>query len=95
MEFEWDPAKAAVNRRKHGVSFEEAETIFQPAEPAIFDDDSHSEIELRFIAIGFSERSRLLTVAFTRRGNAIRIISARRSSKSEVKLYAQTKNQEG
>ena len=95
MRFEWDAAKATVNRRKHGVWFEEAVTVFDPAQPEIFEDDIHSGIELRFTAIGFSEKSRLLTVSFARRGDAIRIISARRSTKHEAELYAQAKNQKG
>jgi uncharacterized DUF497 family protein len=95
MKFEWDDAKATANRRKHRVSFEEAMTVFEPADPEIFEDDAHSEIELRFTAIGFSEKARLLTVSFARRGDAIRIISARRSTKSEAELYAQAKNQKG
>ncbi len=82
MEFEWDVAKAAANRRKHGVSFEEASTIFYPAKPEIFDDDAHSEEEMRYVAIGFSEKARLLTVAFVRRGDVVRIFSARRATKT-------------
>jgi len=95
VDFEWDSAKAKTNRRKHGVSFEEGRTIFGPAKPEIFQDEAHSDDELRFIAIGFSERSRLLTVAFTRRELTIRIVSVRRATRREVKLYAKAKDQKG
>jgi uncharacterized DUF497 family protein len=88
MRFDWDTVKAATNRRKHRVSFEEAMTVFDPAKPVIFEDDLHSEMELRFTAIGFSDKARLLTVSFVRRDDAIRIISARISSKREQELYA-------
>jgi len=76
MEFEWDPAKAEANLRKHGVSF---------ADPlaAIFSDLDHSDDELREILVGYSERNRLLVVSFTERGEKIRIISARVASAGE------------
>jgi len=95
MDFEWDSAKAAANRRKHRVSFEEGQTIFGPAQPEIFEDEAHSDDELRFVAIGFSEKSRLLTVAFTRRESTIRIVSVRRATPREAKLYAKAKGQKG
>jgi uncharacterized DUF497 family protein len=95
MEFDWDPAKAEKNRRKHAVTFEEALTVFHPAEPEIFEDEAHSdEEELRFIAIGFSEKSRLLMVSFVRHRATIRIISARRANEREAKFYAQAKSSE-
>ncbi len=92
--FEWDPIKASVNLSKHGVSFEEASTIFEPAKPAILEDLRYSGDEARFIGIGFSEKSRLLTVSFTWRGPVMRLISARRSDKYEVEVYAKAKRQE-
>jgi hypothetical protein len=95
MRFEWDAGKAAANLRKYGVSFEEAETLFGRVKPAIFDDLAHSEDELRFIAMGFSEKGRMLTVSFTYRGpELIRLISARKSTRQEKELYAKAKSQE-
>lgn len=92
MNFEWDDAKAATNRRKHGVSFEEAAEVF--VSPAIFEDTGHSEKEPRYLAIGFSAKSRLLTVAFTRREAGIyRIVSARRASKNEQDRYVEAKRE--
>jgi uncharacterized protein len=92
MDFEWDPEKAKVNYRKHRVSFEEAKTVFHPAEPEIFEDEKHSDEEPRFVAIGFSQKSRALTVAFVRRDKMIRIISARRASKNELMHYGKAKD---
>lgn len=82
--FEWDPVKATKNTRKHGVCFEEAQTIFvDPFEITISDPD-HSQGEFRFLSIGRSEQGRVLVVSYTERAaNAIRIISARLASKSE------------
>ena len=60
MEFDWDASKAAKNRRKHGVSFEEAQEVFAAA--AIFEDFGHSDREPRYLAIGFSGKGRMLTV---------------------------------
>jgi len=88
MEFEWDPAKAAMNRRKHGVSFEEAETVFAIA-PRIAFDDFHSVAEDRFIALGPSNRSRVLYVSHIYRGGRIRIIMARAATKRERKHYGE------
>ena len=83
MEFEWDSAKAARNVRKHGVSFEEASSVFRDSLAAIFPDPDHSDDEQREIIVGHSDRARLLVVSFTERGQAIRIISARKATKSE------------
>jgi len=77
MEFEWDESKAAANLKKHGVSFEEAKTVFYNPLAVIFDDEEHSTEEQREIIIGQSEINRLLLVCFTERPNAIRMISAR------------------
>jgi uncharacterized DUF497 family protein len=90
--FEWDARKAAVNRTKHGVSFEEAATVF--ADPDALDgpDLSHSEKESRFLRLGLAATGRVLIVAYTARrrddGERIRIISARRSSRKERAAYA-------
>jgi uncharacterized DUF497 family protein len=87
LEFEWHHDKAVLNKKKHGVSFEEAATVFGDPSAAIFDDVSHSEEEPREIIIGHSAKSRLLLICFTERGKAIRIISARRATKQERKDY--------
>jgi uncharacterized DUF497 family protein len=89
MEFEWDESKAAANLKKHGVSFEEAKTIFDNRLAVIFDDDAHSIDEKREIIIGHSRNNRLLLVAFTERLSAIRIISARLATRREREEYEQ------
>jgi hypothetical protein len=76
MKFEWDPRKARLNVAKHGVSFDEATTVFYDPLSATFDDPDRSVGERRFITIGYSSRGRLLVVAHTDRGEATRIISA-------------------
>jgi hypothetical protein len=92
MEFEWHAGKAAANRRKHGVSFEEAEDVFAAA--AFFEDLDHSEIEPRYLAIGFSAKGRMLKVAFTRREAGVyRIISARKAKKPDQERYVKAKRQ--
>jgi uncharacterized DUF497 family protein len=83
MRFEWDDAKARRNLRKHGVSFEEAVTVFYDPLSATFDDPDHSAEEPRFITVGNSARGRLLIVAHTERGATIRIINARRATARE------------
>jgi len=88
VEFEWDIAKAETNESKHGVSFEEASTVFgDPLELTIHDPD-HSVNEDRFVSIGRSAAGRLLVVAYTEREqNRIRIISARVPVAAEVRRY--------
>src|ERR1019366_358200 len=85
--FEWDRTKAVTNKLKHGVSFEEAATVFADAVAAVFADHDHSEDERREIIVGHSERRRLLVVSFTERGEAIRIISPRKATKHERKDF--------
>jgi uncharacterized DUF497 family protein len=87
VEFEWDPDKAASNLKKHGVTFDEAATVFADPIAAIFDDEMHSDEEQREIIIGHSAKGRLLLVCFTERFPAMRIISARRATKRERKDY--------
>jgi uncharacterized protein len=87
MRFEWDPAKAKRNLKKHGVSFEEAVTVFYDSFAATFDDPDHSIREHRLITIGFSSRARLLVVSHAERGEALRIISARRAAPRERKKH--------
>ncbi|MFP4086796.1 MAG: BrnT family toxin [Desulfobacteraceae bacterium] len=87
MKIEWDPRKAESNRIKHGVSFEEAATVFREPLAATGADPDHSITEDRFITFGVSEVGRLLVVSHTERGEIIRIISARKATKGERKLY--------
>ncbi|GET37421.1 BrnT family toxin [Microseira wollei] len=87
MEFEWDEAKAAANLKKHGVSFEEAKTVFDNPLAVIFDDKAYSVDEQREIIIGHSQQNRLLLVSFTERPNSIRIISARLATRKEREDY--------
>ena len=87
MQFEWDTAKAAKNPAKHGVSFEEAATVFRDTLSATGADPDHSVGEERFITFGVSTSGRLLVVAHTERGDTIRIISARPATPGERKIY--------
>ena len=86
-DFEWDDAKSASNKRKHGVTFEEAATVFADPLAAIFDDEAHSTEEAREIIVGHSAKNRLLLVSFTERAGLIRIISARRVTNNEQYDY--------
>ncbi|MBI2932141.1 MAG: BrnT family toxin [Planctomycetes bacterium] len=87
--FEWDPRKDRANRRKHGVSFSEARTVFFDEGALMTADPDHSDEEDRFLIIGFSIQARVLLVCFCERrdGDVIRIISARRATKRERRLY--------
>lgn len=87
MRFEWDSNKANVNLKKHGVSFEEAITVFYDALAATFDDPEHSVGEARYLTVGYSARSRLLVVYHTERRGAVRIIGARRATPRERKRH--------
>ena len=88
LTFEWDADKAASNIAKHGVTFDEARTVFGDPLAVIFDDEEHSLDELREIIIGHSVLRRLLLVSFTERGDeVVRIISARKANKRERKDY--------
>ena len=87
LRVEWDPRKAAVNRAKHKVSFEEAVTVFGDPLGRITDDPRHSETEERYVLLGQSARRRLLVVMFTERGQAIRLISARKTTRRERREY--------
>ncbi len=89
MKFEWDQSKAASNLKKHGVSFEEAKTVFGNPLAVIFDDEAHSVDEQREIIIGHSRQNRLLLIAFTERSGNIRIISARLATRNEREDYEQ------
>jgi hypothetical protein len=83
MEFEWDRRKAERNLRKHGVSFEEAVSVFDDPEELMIDDPDHSFGEERFVSVGTSVFGRLLVVGYTERGSKIRLIFARRATMPE------------
>ncbi len=86
MTFEYDPQKAQTNWRKHNVSFAEAEFVFY--DPlAIHDIDPDATDEERFIAVGMGNSGLLLVVVYTMRGDAVRLISARRATRQEAKAY--------
>lgn len=88
--FEWDPTKAAANFKAHGVSFEEAVTVFQDPLAKVHSDPDHSQSERREILIGHSAQARLLLVAFTDRQGKIRLISARRVTRRERREYEES-----
>ena len=89
IKFEWDSAKATVNIKKHGVSFEEAQSVFYDEFAVQFFDEEHSTSEERFLLLGMSTGGRLLLVCHCEReaGNIIRIISARKDTKTESTFY--------
>ena len=92
LRFEWDPRKAAANRAKHRVPFEEAVTAFRDPLGRIADDPRHSDDEDRHVLLGLSERSRLLVVMFTEGREAIRLISARTATRRERRDYEEGKS---
>ena len=89
LRFEWDVRKNKDNQRKHGVSFEEARTVFYDHQAVEFYDDKHAEWEDRFLLLGVSAKRRVLMVCHSLRekGNIIRIISARKATKTEQYDY--------
>jgi len=87
MEFEWDPDKSKANLKKHGVSFHEASTVFGDPLAITFNDPDHSIREHRFLTFGYSRMSQLLVVVHTDRHGKTRIISTRRTTKQERKIY--------
>ena len=91
MHFEWDREKDAANRRKHGVSFSEAATVFYNPAAQIFDDPGHSVEEQREIIVGHSGRGFLLLVFFTERYEKIRIITARKATRREREEYEENR----
>ncbi len=90
MRFEWDEEKAGANLGKHGVSFEEALTVFGDPLSDTFDDPDHSTEERRFLIIGMSQQGRLLIVSHTDNGEDVRIISAREPTRRERDFYEQS-----
>jgi len=91
IKFDWDPAEAASNLRKHGVSFEEAKSVFYDEFAIQFYDQPHSSDEERFLMLGMSSGARLLLVCHCERdsGGVIRIISARKATQRESSFYGQ------
>jgi uncharacterized DUF497 family protein len=90
LRFDWDERKAAANAKKHGVSFEEAKSVFLDERAKLINDPDHSGDEERFVLLGISSTLRLLVVCHCYRdaGNVIRIISARKANASESKFYS-------
>ena len=89
LRFEWDPDKDRENRRKHGISFDEARTVFFDDRAVEFYDDEHSASEHRFLLLGLSAKLRILMICHCLRegGDLIRIISARRATRTEQRQY--------
>ena len=89
MQFEWDENKNRINIKKHKISFDEAKTVFYDEEALVIDDPDHSEDEERFIILGESNKANLLVVCHCYRvsDTVIRIISARRATKTETNQY--------
>ena len=90
LQFEWDDRKARANLAKHGMSFEEASTVFGDVRSLTIPDPAHSQDEDRFIILGRSHQRRLLVVVYTGRGDKVRLISARRASRNEREQYEET-----
>lgn len=91
LRFEWDERKNSANRRKHGVSFEEAQSAFADEQGLLIDDPDHSAGEDRFVLLGMSSALRVLVVCHCYRadGDVIRIISARRADRQEQRDYGE------
>lgn len=89
LRFDWDERKNKRNRTKHGVWFEEAQTVFEDPRGRLFEDPDHSEEEERFILLGMSSAGRVLVVVhcYVESNSLIRIISARKATKKEVRSY--------
>ena len=89
IRFEWDARKASANKKKHGISFEEARTVFFDENAKLIDDPDHSEEEDRFVLLGVSSSLKVMLVChcYREEGNVVRIISARKASPRESKQY--------
>jgi len=87
MQFEWNPDKARSNLKKHGVSFNEASTVFNDPLSVTFPDLDHSYGEERYVIIGLSNADRILVVPHTDRADLVRIISAREATRNERRFY--------
>ena len=93
--FEWDPKKAKKNLEIHGISFDEASTVFRDTLSLAIYDPLHSDEEDRFVLIGNSHNNRLLVVVHTERFNRIRVISARKATQKERKQYEENAERSG
>ena len=91
MNFEWDENKNQINQRKHGISFEEAQAVFEDEHAILFDDPEHSDYEDRFLLIGMSEAANVCIVCHCYRESdtVIRIISARKATRKEAERYVE------
>ena len=89
LRFQWDPAKAEANERKHGITFAEAETVFSDEHALLVDDPDHSDTEERFILLGLSATLRVLVVVhcYREKDDVIRLISARKATRPEQAQY--------
>ena len=92
LDFEWDEAKAIANLKKNRISFETAKTVFADPFSITVNDPKHSIDERRFVDIGTAANGKVLIVSYTQRGEKIRIISCRKSTKSERKIYEEREN---
>ena len=92
MEFEWDLAKAAANHTKHGVTFEEAQSVFDDPFYIDFYDPDHSDDGNRYLVVGRSVASRLLVISYTERNGKTRLISARPTTRQEQRDYEEGQN---
>lgn len=93
MKFEWDKNKEQSNIKKHGVSFDEAKTLFYYENSIVFDDLEHSDEEDRELIVGLSDNLRVLIACYCeRKSDVIRIISARKLSKAEIKAFKKENN---
>jgi uncharacterized DUF497 family protein len=91
--FQWDQNKSEENERKHGITFEEAKTVFNDPFAITIDDPDHSDDEYRYIDIGFSSKGTVLIVWYTERSENIRIIGCRKATRSERKTYEEKDTQ--
>ena len=89
LKFEWEPRKASANQKKHGISFDEAKSVFYDESARLISDPDHSDDEERFILLGVSHALRVILVChcYRSKGNVIRIISARKATPQESKVY--------
>lgn len=92
LDFDWDEDKAIANLKKHKISFEEAKTVFADPFSITVNDPKHSLDEHRFVDIGSAAKGKVLVVSYTQRGEKIRLISCRKSTKAERKIYEEREN---
>ncbi len=94
LDFDWDESKNKVNQRKHGISFEEAKTVFYDENAREYHDPDHSTSEDRFIMLGMSFMAKVLVIChcYREKDSIIRIISARKANKSEQKSYGEVRS---